>query len=230
MTYLFLIFLILQTSQGRITVTLLDAQENPVSGNVASLMSSSGQVIADCTTNSNGSCTILVEEVTADESGLIRAVLTIASRGRRSVIWPGGPLEVTINLDENGQIFVPSDHYITPTPKNTATPTPTHTTTQTPEHTATPTHTANPTPEANGTVSLRETVEVRETVEPIQTAVATENTEKTEDGGPAPLAANRSLFNKVLFLLIFLLVLSFIPIALYRVKKPSAANGAGPPS
>ena len=118
MSYLFILFLLAQTTSGQVTVTLLDSQQAPVVSETIELVNEQRQTIGSCVTNANGRCTITLSEIPADSSGFIRGTIAIPGRGQRPVIWPGGPLEVSIILDPAGQIFVPSDHYATKTPES----------------------------------------------------------------------------------------------------------------
>ena len=92
MSYLFILFLLAQTASGQVTVTLLDSQQAPVVSEIIELVNEQRQTIGSCVTSANGRCTITLEEVPADPSGFIRGTLTISGRGRRPVIWPGGPM------------------------------------------------------------------------------------------------------------------------------------------
>ncbi|MGB0386422.1 MAG: hypothetical protein ACPGWR_16550 [Ardenticatenaceae bacterium] len=131
MSYLLILFLLMQTTSAQVTVTLLNDQEAPAVSETIELVNEQRQTIGSCVTSANGRCTITVEEVPADPSGFIRGAVVVSGRGQRPVIWPGGPLQITIILDSAGQIFVPSDQYVTKTPESTQTP-------YTPESTKTP--------------------------------------------------------------------------------------------
>ena len=62
-----------------------------------------------CTTNAAGSCEIRVKNGPRDASGFFRGYLSVDGYGDRSVIWPGGVLEVPIWLDESGALDIPGE-------------------------------------------------------------------------------------------------------------------------
>ncbi len=53
-----------------------------------------------CRTDASGTCSIpLPDDAPRDPSGMFRGVLQVGDRGRRSLLWPGGPIHVHINID-----------------------------------------------------------------------------------------------------------------------------------
>lgn len=59
----------------------------------------------NCTTGQDGRCEISVSaDAPKDASGFLKGALDLGERGKRSVIWPGGLLEVPIKLDEAGKV------------------------------------------------------------------------------------------------------------------------------
>ncbi len=153
-SFLILLFIVLfQTASGEITVTLLDTGETRVVGETIQFITQEQAVMASCVTNISGRCTMTIN-APSDASGFIRGALAISGRGQRPVIWPGGGLELTLTLNDAGQLKIPSDLYVTRTPQNTpveitpeTTPeiTPETTAETTPETTAEATTTSTPT-------------------------------------------------------------------------------------
>ena len=115
--YLLIAFALFQTTNGEIEITLLDEKEKPIAEETIQFVTEQQEVLASCVTNGNGRCTITLDNAPADPSGFIRGTLAIKGRGRRPVIWPGGPFELTLTLDEAGKLPIPSDLYVTRTPK-----------------------------------------------------------------------------------------------------------------
>ena len=121
----FLIFSsFLQTTEGQLTITLLDSQQQAAANESIRLMTETDELLGSCVTNLTGRCTINVAALD-DSSGLIRGTLVISARGTRPVIWPGGPLTVQLVLDENGQL--PQIVDVLATRVKTATPEPSRT-------------------------------------------------------------------------------------------------------
>lgn len=130
----FLIFSsFLQTTEGQLTITLLDSQQQAAANESISLMTETDELLGSCVTDLTGRCTINVS-APSDSSGLIRGTLIISERGTRAVLWPGGPLTVQLMLDENGQL--PQIVDVLATRVKTATPEP--------SRTAEPSQTAEP--------------------------------------------------------------------------------------
>ena len=111
----------LQTTDGQLTIILLDHQQRAAANESISFMTETDELLASCVTDLNGRCTINVA-APSDSSGLIRGTLIISERGKRAVIWPGGPLTVQLVLDENGQL--PQIVDVLATRVKTATPEP----------------------------------------------------------------------------------------------------------
>ena len=80
-------------------------------------MTEQKQFLGSCITNLNGRCTITFTNAPTDASGLIRGALSIKDHGRRPIIWPGGPITIQLQLSDSGTLDVPSDLYVTRTPK-----------------------------------------------------------------------------------------------------------------
>ena len=159
----FLIFSsFLQTTEGQLTITLLDSQQQAAANESISLMTETDELLGSCVTDLTGRCTINVA-APSDSSGLIRGILTISERGIRAVIWPGGPLTVQLVLDENGQL--PQIVDVLATRVRTATPEP--------ERTVEPVATATKTSTAEPAVTARETdsgSQASQALQPIATA------------------------------------------------------------
>lgn len=121
--YLFLLSLALfQFANGEILVTLVDENKSLIAQETIEFVTEEQQVLASCVTNSQGRCTITIAFAPTDASGFIRGGLLLGDRGRRPIIWPGGKINIQIMLD-GGKVDVPSDLYVTRTPKPKATPT-----------------------------------------------------------------------------------------------------------
>lgn len=115
--YLFILWLALfQSANGEILVTLLDEKKSPIAQETIQFMTEQQQVLGSCITNTLGRCTITIQDTPTDASGFIRGALSIRDHGRRPVIWPGGSITIQLILD-NGKLDVPSDLYVTRTPK-----------------------------------------------------------------------------------------------------------------
>ena len=116
--YLFLLSLALfQSANGEISVTLLDEKVSPIAQETIQFMTEQQQVLGSCITNPLGRCTITIQDAPTDASGFIRGALSIRDHGRRPIIWPGGPITIQLQLSDSGTLDVPSDLYVTRTPK-----------------------------------------------------------------------------------------------------------------
>ena len=105
------------TGSGSILLTVTAATDLPASGITATFEAEGGQTFGSCTTDRGGRCTISVQSAPTGASGLFRGAVVIEGRGRRPVTWPSGEsLDLTIQLDESGQIGVPADLFPTRTP------------------------------------------------------------------------------------------------------------------
>ena len=108
-----------QSINGQISLTLLDENLSPVVQETIEFMTEQEQILAHCVTNSNGHCVITLDNAPTDASGLIRGSLSIKERGKRPLTWPGGQITIELLLDDSGKLTVPSDLYVTRTPKAT---------------------------------------------------------------------------------------------------------------
>lgn len=111
-----------QIADGEIAVTLVNENQSAIGQESIEFVTEQQQVLGSCVTNSQGRCTITIQNAPTDASGFIRGSLLLGDRGRRPVLWPGGQIEVQIML-EGGKVDVPSDAYVTRTPKPEVTPT-----------------------------------------------------------------------------------------------------------
>ena len=114
---LFILWLALfQSANEEISITLLDENKSPIAQETIQFMTEQPQVLGSCITNTLGRCTITIQDAPTDASGFIRGALSIKDHGRRPIIWPGGPITIQLILD-SGTLDVPSDLYVTRTPK-----------------------------------------------------------------------------------------------------------------
>ncbi len=121
--YLFIVWSALfQVADGEIVVTLLNENQSPIGQELIEFATEQQQVLGSCLTNSQGRCTITIQNAPTDASGFIRGSLLLGDRGQRPVLWPGGQIEIQIML-EGGKVDIPSDAYVTRTPKPEITPT-----------------------------------------------------------------------------------------------------------
>jgi len=89
-----------------VAVTLTDAEGWPVTGVEVVFAYESGQVGGSCVTDGAGYCEIVLEDAPA---GLIRGHLVVGEAGRRSLIWPGGMVEVPLQLRSDGSLYVATE-------------------------------------------------------------------------------------------------------------------------
>ena len=116
--YLFILWLpLFGSANGEISVTLLDEKESPIAQETIQFMTQQQQVLGNCITNTLGRCTITIQDAPTDASGFIRGALSIKDHGRRPIIWPGGLITIQLQLSDTGTLDVPSDLYVTRTPK-----------------------------------------------------------------------------------------------------------------
>ncbi len=100
-------------AEDRVAIFLVDHQENPIPDVTVNLILNrfntiDGQGAAieaipsgSCITNENGRCEIIISaDAPKDQSGFLKGALDLGEYGRRSVIWPGGLLEVPLKLNE----------------------------------------------------------------------------------------------------------------------------------
>lgn len=100
--------------QDRIDVLLLDQSGKPVPDVAVTLLiykfNESGTTVevfpsGNCATGQDGRCEIVVStDAPKDASGFLKGALDLGEHGKRSVIWPGGLLEVQIKLNPSGKI------------------------------------------------------------------------------------------------------------------------------
>lgn len=196
--YLFLLWSTLfQLADGQIAVTLVNENRSPVAQENISFVTEQQQVLASCYTNSQGRCTITVQNAPTDASGFIRGSLSINDRGRRPVLWPGGQIEVQIML-KDGRVDVPSDAYVTRTPKPEAT------------------ETVQPTETAQQSLQPTETVQ-----EPLQTTPTIQEplqpTETIQEQNEEQPAWHASIFDSLFQ--IFLILIMLIALTFYIMKS-----------
>lgn len=100
--------------QDRVDVMLINQSGNPIQDVTITLLiykfDENGTTVeifpsGSCTTGPDGRCEIIVSaDAPKDPSGFLKGALDLGERGKRSVIWPGGLLEVSIKLNQSGKI------------------------------------------------------------------------------------------------------------------------------
>lgn len=206
MNLLFLWLTLFQLANGQIAITLVNENDSPLTQENIEFLTENQQVLARCVTNSLGRCTITIENAPTDASGFIRGSLSINDHGQRPLLWPGGQIEVQLVL-EDGKLRVPSDAYVTRTPKPEATPT-----AQEPLQ-ATPTVQET----LQATETIQEPLQATETVqEPLQATPAAQ-----EQNGELP-AWRATIFDSLFQ--IFLIFIMLIALALYIIKSKTHDN------
>ena len=100
--------------EDRLRVILGDEQGEPLPDVLvrlrlypAGLQQDEGIPAGRCRTDQQGRCSILLrgQEDTRDPSGFYRGYLEVGDYGRRSLLWPGGRLDVHVWLDPSGGLY-----------------------------------------------------------------------------------------------------------------------------
>ena len=78
-----------------------------VTGLPVSFYLESGEAVGECLTDANGRCDIVVTDVDGGDVGLIRGYLSVGNAGYRSIVWPGGAVDVALSVEASGLLFVP---------------------------------------------------------------------------------------------------------------------------
>ncbi len=94
--------------QAVIRVSLVDAAGAPVSGAEVRFRYESGADGGACVTGDDGTCEIAVESP-PPAGKMIRGYLEVVGAGKRSLIWPGGPVEVPLRLKADGTVDVATE-------------------------------------------------------------------------------------------------------------------------
>jgi len=89
-----------------IVVTLTDSEGWPVVGVEIAFVYENGQDGGACVTDGSGQCQIAPSDV---PTGLVRGYLEVGSAGRRSLIWPGGIVQVALQLEPDGSLYVATE-------------------------------------------------------------------------------------------------------------------------
>ena len=105
--------------QDRIKLTLLSQAGKSISGATATLLiyqfDKHGTTVevfpsGNCVTDQGGRCEIVVDpNAPRDAAGFLKGALDLGEHGKRSVIWPGGLLEVDIKLNQAGKVQVDTE-------------------------------------------------------------------------------------------------------------------------
>ena len=201
---------------------MLSDTNQPMVGETLSFASEQQEVLASCITNASGRCTMILADVEADASGLIRGTL-LTGRGQRPIIFKGELFEITLTLDETDQLNIPSDAYVTRTPDRSPQPKTTATTTTQVDTTATTTTqvdtTATTTTQVDTTATTTTQVDTTATTtaQPEMTATTTTQPEMTattttqqEATAPVALEKNNLYFWLQLGLIIILIAAAVI--------------------
>lgn len=120
LTILFLCFMVparvVAQGQDRVDIILTDQGNKPVSDVTVTLLiykfDEHGTTVeifpsGSCITGQDGRCEIVVNvSAPKDASGFLKGALDLGERGKRSVIWPGGLLEVPITLNQTGKVLI----------------------------------------------------------------------------------------------------------------------------
>jgi hypothetical protein len=105
-------------ASDQIIVTLVDADRNPIEGIRVNLIlydfkdkHIDKHQTGSCTTDTAGRCGIEIDEAPPqDASNMIRGQLDVGKYGTRSLLWPGGTLEVPLWLKNSGdELDVPGE-------------------------------------------------------------------------------------------------------------------------
>lgn len=89
-----------------VRVHLEDAAGAPVAGAEVRFFYEAGTAVGGCTTGEDGGCEIFLEN---PPQGLIRGYLEVAGAGKRSLIWPGGWVDVPLRLKADGSLEVATE-------------------------------------------------------------------------------------------------------------------------
>jgi hypothetical protein len=93
-------------AQAVIRVSLVDAAGAPVSGAEIRFRYESGTDGGSCVTGDDGICEIAVE---SPPPAMIRGYLEVVGAGKRSLIWPGGSVDVSLRLKADGTVEVATE-------------------------------------------------------------------------------------------------------------------------
>ena len=95
-------------AQAVVRVSLVDAAGAPVSGAEIRFRYESGADGGMCVTGDDGTCEIAVESP-PPAGTMIRGYLEVVGAGKRSLIWPGGAVEVSLHLKADGTVEVATE-------------------------------------------------------------------------------------------------------------------------
>jgi hypothetical protein len=95
-------------AQAVIRVSLVDAAGAPVSGAEIRFRYESGTDGGSCVTGDDGTCEIAVESP-PPAGTMIRGYLEVVGAGKRSLIWPGGSVDVSLRLKADGTVEVATE-------------------------------------------------------------------------------------------------------------------------
>lgn len=114
-------------AQEKVLISLTDPDQRGVAGVDIRLLlyrfddqgSAESIPAGKCTTGQDGRCEIPISsDAPRDRSGFLRGALDLGALGRRSLLWPGGSIQVALRLNREGQLQVDSeakpDEYATP--------------------------------------------------------------------------------------------------------------------
>jgi hypothetical protein len=93
-------------AQAVIRVSLVDAAGAPVSGAEIRFRYESGTDGGSCVTGDDGTCEIAVA---SPPPAMIRGYLEVVGAGKRSLIWPGGSVDVSLRLKADGTVEVATE-------------------------------------------------------------------------------------------------------------------------
>ena len=105
---------VLAQDESGVSVVVADNQGDPLAGVKASLFlyqfkDTEAEVIpsGNCRTDENGRCQIsITQKAPRDQGGFLRGYLVVGEYGQRTLLWPGGQLEVNVWLDQAGSLDV----------------------------------------------------------------------------------------------------------------------------
>ena len=227
--YLFILWSTLfQVADGEIAVTLVNENQSPIGQEGIEFVTEQQQVLGSCVTNSGGRCTITIQNAPTDASGFIRGSLLLGDRGRRPVLWPGGQIEIQIML-KDGKVDVPSDAYVTRTPKPEATPTAqdglqaTPTVQQAIDATPTVQQAIDATPTVQQAIDATPTVQQQLDATPTvqEQLEATETTQEQNEGPLTQPEQQINIFDSLLQLLLILIMVIALAFYIFSSNKNS---------